>query len=261
MEATDQRKGGYIVWLCRCDCGNDILLDTRTLQRQTITDCGCITKVKPGQKDMTNQRFGRLVCLYPVENGSKNRSSLWRCRCDCGTECTTTRRQLISGYKKSCGCSSYPPTKDYTGQKFGRLTVLEFAGRNGSLRMWRCQCDCGNIHIVGQTRLQKGLTTSCGCYAIEQLKQTEAFVGGTNLNSLASILSGKLRTTNTSGHTGVSYHQKTRKWRANIIFRGKNYYLGEYAEKADAIRVREQAEDMFRDCLRENGRTVPGRSE
>ena len=64
---TDQRKNGYTIWNCMCDCGGFIELDTRTLQRGTVRDCGCETKVKPGQKDLTGQRFGRLVCLKPSE--------------------------------------------------------------------------------------------------------------------------------------------------------------------------------------------------
>ena len=48
---TDQRKNGYTIWNCMCDCGGFIELDTRTLQRGTVRDCGCETKVKPGQKD------------------------------------------------------------------------------------------------------------------------------------------------------------------------------------------------------------------
>ena len=44
---TKKRKGGYTVWLCRCDCGGEITLDTRCLQRQTVTDCGCVSRVKP----------------------------------------------------------------------------------------------------------------------------------------------------------------------------------------------------------------------
>ena len=66
IEATPQRKSGYTVWRCRCDCGGEILLDTRTLQRGTITDCGCKTKLKPGQRDITGQRFGRLTAQYPL---------------------------------------------------------------------------------------------------------------------------------------------------------------------------------------------------
>lgn len=39
-EATDQRKNGYIVWRCRCDCGNEIQVDVRKLRRGTAQDCG-----------------------------------------------------------------------------------------------------------------------------------------------------------------------------------------------------------------------------
>ena len=65
--ATSQRKNGYTVWNCTCDCGGSIDLDTRTLQRGTVRDCGCETKVRPGCKDLTGQRFGRLVCLKPAD--------------------------------------------------------------------------------------------------------------------------------------------------------------------------------------------------
>ena len=53
----------------------------------------------------------------------------------------------------------------------------------------------------------------------------------------------------------------TGKWVARITFQGKEHYLGEYLSKADAIKARERAEDMFRDFLRENGRDVPERDD
>ena len=52
-ESTDQRKNGYTIWLCKCDCGGEIQLDTRCLQRGTVTDCGCVSVVKPGMLDLT----------------------------------------------------------------------------------------------------------------------------------------------------------------------------------------------------------------
>lgn len=63
ISATDRRKNGYTIWLCGCDCVGLIELDTRTLQRGTVQDCGCQTKVRPGQRDITGQRFGRLVAV------------------------------------------------------------------------------------------------------------------------------------------------------------------------------------------------------
>ena len=51
---------GYTIWVCRCDCGGEILLDTRCFQRGTITDCGCISGVRPGRKDIAGMGFGKL---------------------------------------------------------------------------------------------------------------------------------------------------------------------------------------------------------
>lgn len=54
--------------------------------------------------------------------------------------------------------------KDLTGQKFGKLTVLEITPeRRNRQVVWKCQCDCGNItYVVGQA-LRSGHTQSCGC--------------------------------------------------------------------------------------------------
>jgi hypothetical protein len=58
--------------------------------------------------------------------------------------------------------------KDLTGQRFGRLVVLEEAGRNkhGDLFL-KCKCDCGNVTIARSGNIRRGHTTSCGCYAKE----------------------------------------------------------------------------------------------
>lgn len=53
---------------------------------------------------------------------------------------------------------------DRTGQIFGKLTVLEEAGRDRLKKvMWRCKCECGKETIVVSGSLVTGNTTSCGC--------------------------------------------------------------------------------------------------
>ena len=54
--------------------------------------------------------------------------------------------------------------KDLTGQRFGKLTVLEMTSeRRNRQVVWKCQCDCGNItYVVGQA-LRDNHTQSCGC--------------------------------------------------------------------------------------------------
>lgn len=54
--------------------------------------------------------------------------------------------------------------KDITGQKFGKLTVIENVGKlDGRRYSWRCICDCGNEKIVLGASLRSGNTKSCGC--------------------------------------------------------------------------------------------------
>ena len=62
--------------------------------------------------------------------------------------------------------------KDITGQRFGRLVVIDCAGKlNGRQYYWNCQCDCGNTKTIAGTALRSGNTTSCGCKTKEALKK------------------------------------------------------------------------------------------
>lgn len=61
---------------------------------------------------------------------------------------------------------------DLTGQRFGRLTVIERANNYISPKgepkaRWICLCDCGNVAEVNGNDLRKGHTKSCGCLNIE----------------------------------------------------------------------------------------------
>lgn len=56
-------------------------------------------------KDITNQRFGRLVVLEPTEQ-RKQKKVVWKCLCDCGNEVYVDSSSLSSHNTKSCGCLS-----------------------------------------------------------------------------------------------------------------------------------------------------------
>ena len=44
IEKTDKRQYGKIVWKCRCDCGNEVLLNTTRLTQGNDISCGCQKK-------------------------------------------------------------------------------------------------------------------------------------------------------------------------------------------------------------------------
>ena len=67
-----------------------------------------------------------------------------------------------------------PRVFDLTGQRFGRLRVLTYAGyrkpnpkhktknKIGSI-LWLCQCDCGERAVYNTCWLRHGSAVSCGC--------------------------------------------------------------------------------------------------
>ena len=242
-QATAQRKNGYTVWRCRCDCGEEVLLDTRTLQRGTVRDCGCKTKIKPGQRDITGLRFGRLTAQYPLSARDASGAAVWHCTCDCGGTIDAPLHQLTAGYRKSCGCLSHPPVRDYVGKRFSKLLVIAYAGKADGQHLWRCRCDCGNETVVRQTYLQSGKTKSCGCLQKRQILQNLKLCGGTSVTLLEAERNRLLRS-NTSGVTGVYQNRRTQKWCAQITFQRKTYYLGSFEQKSDAVNARRQGEAM-----------------
>ena len=67
-----------------------------------------------------------------------------------------------------------PKIIDLTGQKFGKLTVIEQAeprrAKNGQKKIyWKCVCDCGCTTEVSAEGLTSGNSTTCGCWRIEDL--------------------------------------------------------------------------------------------
>jgi hypothetical protein len=56
-----------------------------------------------------------------------------------------------------------PRFQDITGHRFGRWTVVSYAGRVGSNHQWLCRCDCGAEKSVQGNNLKSSKSRSCGC--------------------------------------------------------------------------------------------------
>ena len=118
---------------------------------------------------MIGDRYGLLTIVRQAPSSTKAGKRQWVCRCDCGGEAVTTTGSLRSGNTRSCGClkhRAYRPSPVAVGDRYGRLLVeaREGSDKFGN-RLWRCRCDCGKTVRVSSTRLAKGDTLSCGCYA------------------------------------------------------------------------------------------------
>lgn len=57
-----------------------------------------------------------------------------------------------------------PKSIDLTGQRFGSLTAVSWAGRTERyFALWLCICDCGRLTAIPYGNLAYGNTKSCGC--------------------------------------------------------------------------------------------------
>lgn len=61
-----------------------------------------------------------------------------------------------------------PTLRDFTGLRFGKLTVMERAPNCAYGVAWRCKCDCGSTKNVSMMLLRDRRTSSCGCSTLLQ---------------------------------------------------------------------------------------------
>lgn len=166
-------------YLCRCQCGSEIVVRGTSLRNGTTSSCGCLRKeitrernrnTAEQQYNLVGKRFHRLV-VQGLLNSRRSGSRVWRCRCDCGAIHDATTHNLLAGNVKSCGCIPTNEPENLEGNRYGRLTVLEITQerKSNGAAVWRCRCDCGNEAYVSSGNLKRGTTTSCGCVRRDEL--------------------------------------------------------------------------------------------
>lgn len=113
-DKTGQRFGKLIAikrltggkYLCQCDCGNIVEVETSNLSSGNTQSCGCLQKERASQasfKNLIGQRFGKLTVLERVENNRFNHVC-YKCQCDCGGIAIVDSTNLKNGNTTSCGC-------------------------------------------------------------------------------------------------------------------------------------------------------------
>lgn len=137
--------------------------------------------------------------------------------------------------------------RDLSGQKFGLLTAMyptEHRDHRGSV-LWHCVCECGNEIDVSASALMDGNNRSCGCLKDKnqkQIAQRRHLVDGTCVEVLEKR---KKRRDNESGFRGVFYLKNSNRYRVDIGFKGKRYYVGLFEDYDEAVQARLEAENLI----------------
>lgn len=111
--------------------------------------------------------------------------------------------------------------KDMRGKRFGRLTVLEYAGSRGSGQYahWHCICDCGQEAAIKGQSLRAGDTRSCGCLN-QEMRHSAKVHGMHNIPEYHIWQAAKARCNNSNNakfeHYGGRGIKMCREWQDNF---------------------------------------------
>jgi hypothetical protein len=97
------KKNEGACWLCKCDCGEDIICVGRRLENGTNKTCGCGNFRMSNFEDLTGMKFGKLTVVN-FSDVKKFSNLCWLCKCDCGEEVIVRATYLKNGRSTSCGC-------------------------------------------------------------------------------------------------------------------------------------------------------------
>ena len=223
-----------------------------------------------GYKDITDQRFGRLVAIKKVKTPphirNKGQKACWLCRCDCGIEKCIVATNLQNGSILSCGCLN----KEIVSNLFKKYNDYDLSGEYGigytskgeefyfdledydkiKNTHWSLNLHgyvSGHINRVN-TELHTTIIDRASGMNIDHINRNRLDNRKSNLrvctiseNRRNSSLSRK----NTSGISGVSWFKKTSQWRARITVDKKEIHLGCFSNKDDAIKARLLAEKKY----------------
>lgn len=108
LKRVENSRNGKSQWLCKCDCGNEVIVIGSHLKSGNTKSCGCLDKEliakrnEESAKDLIGMQFERLTVIAREE--SQFGKARWLCKCECGNEVVVYGSDLKRGTTKSCGC-------------------------------------------------------------------------------------------------------------------------------------------------------------
>ena len=214
--------------------------------------------------DLTGKQFGRLKVIHKNETKRYGRTA-WVCKCQCGNTIIATTDNLNRGNTTSCGCKrietcfkqrkrneykfdyeqnigycyglyghyfvfdleDYDKIKDYTWSKSGNGGHWYFKTSNQCLQLTHVLLpEVSKKQIIDH--IDRNPDNNCK----SNLRIASKKENSQNIN---------IPKNNTTGIIGVSRFEKNR-WRAYITVDGKQFSLGCFDDKEDAIKARLQGE-------------------
>lgn len=105
VEKVKSDKEGNAQWLCKCSCGNEVVIRAMYLKdgKQKFCCKQCPLFTEPMRCDYTGQKFGRLTAIAYVRS-SQGGEAIWSYQCNCGRVVEYKHYAVKIGHTQSCGC-------------------------------------------------------------------------------------------------------------------------------------------------------------
>lgn len=201
------------LWLCECDCGNDVIATTSSLRSGNKKSCGCLHKEsasKRGKLRKINNEYYVYGNIVFVKFSNCNEYFI------CDLEDWENLKKY-AWYKNDSGYA--------VNRSFGK-----------TLRFHRLVMGCpDNMEVDHKKRVSDdGICDN----RKSNLKIVTRQENSWNLPIFKN---------NTSGYTGVSWNKSTNKWESHITFNYKTIHLGLFDDIDEAIKARQEAELIYWD--------------
>lgn len=204
-----------------------------------------------------NQRFGNLTAKEALRVDGR---IYWKCICSCGNFSLKRSDNLIGGKSTSCGCLTKEKLKSNIKHGHNRVEKKSSTYQTWHAMLQRClnpkssaykQYGGAGIVLDKRWRSFQNFLEDMGerpqGTSLNRIKGAKLYSKSTCEWATSSVqgYDQKIRSTNKSGKTGVSWMAKLSKWRATIYYQNKQYYLGVFESFDKAVEVRERAELAF----------------
>lgn len=266
------KDGNITKCKCICKCGKEIIFNFSLFKNKKKSSCGCSSRSlisNARSKDFTGNKFGRLTLIERLPK-YKGKDTFYKCKCDCGNECIKRWNSIHRGNVQSCGCIKKEThitlnlvkfDKDYAyiyvkGLDKPAIIDIEDYDKVKNYHWNRTTLNYinskiytnGKVITIPLHRLIMGIEK-------ENNKVIVDHIDGNPLNNSKSnlrICSQKencwnrgLKSTNTSGVTGVRREHKGNTWHAEIMVNYNIINLGNYKDFNEAVKARKKAEIKY----------------
>lgn len=200
--------------------------------------------------DLVGKRFGRLVVVAKAGLNKWNQQ-LWNCKCECGKNKIIIGNNLQKGHTKSCGCFRREKTTTHG---------MGFIPENWIWRSMKTRCSNENeigyknyggrgIKVCNRWLKFENFFEDMGLrpsskHTLERVDNEKGYcpencIWDTRTNNNRNQ---RIRKDNKTGHKGIAWLDRIKKYTAVIGVDGKPVHIGCFTTIYDAIIAREKAE-------------------